>query len=366
MRTKRPTDWHAHFTGSFPPDFLLQHAQLVDEKDLLLSELSTFLPGSNPAITTIASSYHLADDHAIALLDQALDAAFSSGGKKGFDAFTNIYAAIQRSHLAASTGHESYAYHYAAYKEILSSNIRAGVSRVLLFTSFDENMDLLKTKLLAALEAQSRCTDIEVKIRLTLPREAERVRRFASGGAFSTLLPVLKSQRGFRKLIAGIDFSGFESMDDWNTSSWLIREAVHFTNQHELGLSVHIGEDLYYVSAEELLKRFETLHKLGVKWLCHGSFLWIDERLLRSNQFTTGAAGAERERIALRRHFGAQKTIIDICPSASLAMQVIQNAGQIPVATLQEDGFRVRIGTDNPTLFRTNLRHQYDLLRVSY
>jgi len=309
---------------------------------------------------------HLTDGDATAFLDAALEGAFSAGGKRGFDAFIDIYASIQRSQLAESVRNESYAYYLAAYTDILSSNIRAGVSGMLLFTSFDDNMDLLNTKLIAALEAQSRYPSIQVRIRLTLPREAERVRRFAESGAFSTLLPILKSRRGFNKLITGIDFSGFESTDDWDISSTLVQDAIRFAERNDLGVSVHIGEDIYYVSAEELLIRFGMLYNLGVRWLCHGTFLWLDERLLESNQFTVGAAGAEHERVALRRRFGAQNTILDICPSASLAMQVIQRADQVPAAQLQEEGFNVRIGTDNPTLFRTNLRQEYNLLRLPY
>ena len=366
-RLPRPNraDWHAHFTGSLPARFLVAHAQQDGNRNLLIRDLGDFLPD---ILAPMAEGPASADDpgNAITLFRNALSNAFSSGGRRGLDAFIKIYDAIQRSHSQSATGVDSYAYHSMAYSEIISSNARARVGKILLFTSFDENMDLLSTKLRAAQAARSRQHEIQLNIRLTLPREAERVRRFAAGGGFDNLLHILESQSGFEGLITSLDFSGFESMDDWSITSELISEAAIFARKHGLGVSVHIGEDVYCVDPYELLERFAKIYDLGVTWLCHASFLWLDEALLRSEPSTSHMTGFERERADLRQYFGARQTTIDICPSTSLATQVIRHARHIPIALLEEEGFKIRIGTDNPTLVGTTLRREYNLLGLSF
>jgi Adenosine deaminase len=356
------TDCHAHFTGSLPACFLVQKSQYEDTWDQLLQTLMECLTDreSLRSPLNLKGTAKLQQD--VALLEESLASSFSCGGRRGFDNFSTIYRAIQSALVPSTIGEESFAYHVAAYSAILAANARAGVAKVLLFSSFDENMELLQTKIRAALQACTQQNAVRLYLRLTLPRESDRVRRFAEGGGFSMLAPVLDAHPEYRRFITGLDFSGFESTDDWPITQELIRDAITFAKRYDIDVSVHIGEDLYYVSANELLGRFETLYRSGIRWLCHASYLWLPETLLQADPTSAHAAGYKKERLALRRTFGTSNALIDICPSISLATQIIERAEAIPVRELGQEGFRVRIGTDNPTFVRTTLRREYELL----
>jgi adenosine deaminase len=114
--------------------------------------------------------------------------------------------------------------------------------------------------------------------------------------------------------------------------------AALFTQARQKGLATkaHAGE---LAGPESMQTIIDTLHLTRIE---HGLTASEDE--------------------ALMARLVAEGITLDLCPSSNLKLRVVENISAYPIRQLYEQGVRVTVNTDNPTILGVTLNSELQLL----
>ncbi len=195
--------------------------------------------------------------------------------------------------------------------------------------------------------------------------EAMREFEFASGGSFEPRLAMSISRdpaeawtqyanlkawqaatpESIRKYLTAIDFSGYEETSDVTTLEPVCRR-LHADNRsmprEALALLIHAGETMETGSAEQAVARVMAAVSLGAHRVGHAV-----------------ALGSSPE---ARRHLATRTScVVESCVTSNMVVAGVPDAIRHPVREFVADGIRVCLATDDPGIFATDARREYQV-----
>jgi hypothetical protein len=340
-------DHHAHFTGSLPAGFIGERAR----GDRRFAELQCDLFKIIPDCVDLPEG----QDSDVGTL---LAAIRSVSGRLPAGWFYRVYQALQRATHPASDAPELkvYDFYRAGFEAILKSRTHERLDVLQLFVSAGRSIERLDIKMRALTDACWFAKSPEIAVRITLPRTAT-LQVKDSGDLVSQLIGRLSSGSATYSRVIGIDVSGDEVGVDWSVQTAALRELIDFrsTYRSPLSVSIHLGENLWRVSAPTLLEWFDDALSLGVDSIGHGVFAWIPESSLKLHESVAHLLGFEEQRRQLVHRMLETATTIELCPSTMLLTQPWLRVEDLPTRLPSEFRPPIAVGTDSPALFATTL-----------
>ncbi|MDS9467428.1 adenosine deaminase [Paracoccus sp. MBLB3053] len=158
------------------------------------------------------------------------------------------------------------------------------------------------------------------------------IRHFGPDRAKKTALCAAETAGGW---VAGLGLAGAEDLGAPGDFAW----AYDCAREAELGLTAHAGE---WRGPESIRAALE----LGVTRIGHGIRAIEDPALVRD--------------------LADQGITLEVCPGSNIALGIVPDWRDHPIARLADAGVRVTISTDDPPFFRTSLAHEYEMLAETF
>ncbi len=317
-------DYHIHFTGSLPREYIFAKFLEYNKKDdlpLNMQEIKTYTQ----------------------FLDK-LNNSFSRDYQYNKIKFFEIYELFQK--ITKPRTAEEYA---AAYSdgcfEICKNFVNNGISNFDIISGPCTTIDLTYSRLKNMIKGIERAEElfnkkVSARIRLTFIRNSAGLIKNYSVPLLKDIFELLKEPY-FSKRIIGFDISGEEKpIKSYFEENCSIIENIRELNRKigtHFEIGIHAGENISNTPEdEEYFLLFRKLLTLDITRICHGTFLWLN---------------IDEEKKDLLRAFADKKVIFDICPKANLLLTPLKSYAQIPTSFFKEIGLPYTFNRDNPSIF---------------
>lgn len=343
-------DYHTHYTGALPKDFL---HKTIHKRSYELNSLDFI-----SQVKLIAKQAGIEDPDRLTLqnlLDDSnlLDKLTTIKEPTNFQYFQNIYGLIQRitksddpekNRDLLKEGSSSI---YLSYLEDKTEgfSIRIGPMRTI-----EESVDRILTTLSGFENARLlNSNPILAKITLTFIRDPHgKIHNVEDPSSLKDLLLRIREEEKAAENIDTFDFCGYESREIANLLNYVrvIQEIFP-----EKDISVHIGEQIENKDQESTLQEFNLLIDSGVKRFGHGILLWCPEDYLDKRDL-------RRKREGILHRLSEKNCILEICPTSNLLLGPIKSYSDIQTDYLDNFGVNYKICTDNKSIFNTTLKEE--------
>ena len=181
----------------------------------------------------------------------------------------------------------------------------------------------------------------EPRLAMSLSRNpVEALTQYANLKAWQAATP-----EDTRKYLTAIDFSGYEETTDVMTLEPVCRQ-IHADNashpRHALALLIHAGETMEKGSVEQAVARVMGAVNLGAHRVGHAVAL--------------GFSPEARRHVATR-----SACVIESCITSNLIVAGVPDATSHPVREFVAEGLSICLATDDPGIFATDARKEYQV-----
>ena len=309
-------DWHLHYTGSLPRDFILAN-----------------LKQKNPNFLRENNIPHLID------FERFIDDKFSNDYKKNKVAFDEIYALFQSVTKPTSDTEILSTYAAGAY-EIAKTAVQNSLAEWIMisgpYTDINRTHDRYLGMIKGFERAEKELGDGFGKITITFIRDnTEKIKNF-SLPLFDDIFAMLQ-QKPFANRIAGFDISGYEYpepkllQENIEILNQIIERKKHFKINLDIGL--HAGETITGTPVDALYDDyFRKLARLDIQRIGHGTYLWLNHKTELLKLF-------------------AGKCVFDICPTSNRLLTPLGNNLDNMTDELKSLGVEFTLNRDDPSIF---------------
>jgi aminodeoxyfutalosine deaminase len=152
---------------------------------------------------------------------------------------------------------------------------------------------------------------------------------------------------------------------DLDTAELVVRHAAAYRDRGVVGVGLGGPEVEYPPSPFERV--FRLAHESGLSAVPHaGEIAGVDSirdslERLRAHRIRHGIRAVDDP--GLVRELADRRTVLDVCPISNLRLGAVRSLDEHPLPDLVTAGVLCSLSTDDPSLFGTNLEHEYEAAR---
>ncbi|MBI2021636.1 hypothetical protein HYS93_01985 [Candidatus Daviesbacteria bacterium] len=356
-QTMRYADYHSHYTGALPANFLLKRLSkcFIDFKKFPIAlSLTKGLELNKNGEEKFLQKYRLE------IFKRNIKNAFSQNWILNNKIFSQIYEFFQ-----SLTKNENATESFSLYKEgafaLAESYFNEGVN----FFEIKAGPSLTVDETTERIRSMSLGLDLfetKYKHRIFASFVLTFIRREGTLTNFSwRVLDYLleKWDTKVLKRVQGFDFSGEEASNLTSDTFKIIKYLKDFNKlrtkrlKRPLLITIHCGEQFHRLTTNQMLSNLELLAKNNINRIGHGTVLWIPPHLIEID------AAQKRFRKEILKIIAKRKIHIEICPTSNFYLTPLSSYKDIPFKDLNDLDVRFSLNTDNKTIFSTNLKNEY-------